>query len=462
MKNTVLKTLVLVLALALTLTGCNLITVDYKMQADEDIAKIEEKYAAAVASYDGETITAGDVMGDFNDNYSQMYYFYAYYMGYEMTEEDVHSLMEETMADKVRANVIAKHFDEEFTLTDEELAEAEKTGEDNFEQMMASALEQAEGKTNEEKNEDARVLMAEIGRSLESMKADAVRAAKVKKMEATLRDAVEDVTDEQLQAAFEQKLADDEEKYTDNPGAFGTAMTNGTTAYWTPDGYRTVKHILVIPEESVLTAYTDAKSALEAKQSEADDFADELAAAKDDDAEGARSEEEIQADLDAANAELPELEAAVEAAAQACLDDVKAKTDEIYAKLDAGEAFEDVMAEFGEDPGMQNEPTSTTGYYVCKESTNWQQEFTDGAMALAQVGDYSAEPVVSGSGVHIIEYASDVAGGAATLDMVHDALYADELENLKDANRDDTINAWVEAANATYDVEAFEKVLTAE
>ena len=461
MKHTIIKTFVLILALALTLSGCNLIAIDAKMQADEDIAKIEKQYAAEVAAYDGGTLTAGDIMGDFNDNYSEMYYFYAMY-GISPSEEEVHMLIEDTMADRVRASVIDKHFDETNTLTDEELAAAEQTGEQNYNAMMNAALQQSTGKTEEDRQQEARVLLAAIGRSLESMKADAVRAAKVEKTEAALRDEVEEVTDEQLQAAYDQKVADDEETYTANPGAYGSAMTNGSEAYWVPDGYRTVKHILLIPEDSLMTAYTDAKSALQAKQDELHEYSHELEDANDDDVEGARTAEEIQADIDAANAELPELEAAVEAAAQACLDNVKDRSDAIYARLEAGEAFEDLMAEFGEDPGMQREPTMTTGYYVCSESANWQQEFTDGAMALGQVGDYSAEPVLSGSGVHIIEYASDVAGGAVALSTVHDALYAEELENLKDANRNDTINAWIEAVNPVYDVEAFEAALTEE
>ena len=37
---------------------------------------------------------------------------------------------------------------------------------------------------------------------------------------------------------------------------------------------------------------------------------------------------------------------------------------EIDARLAGGEDFMALMAEYGEDPGMQNEPTATRGYYV--------------------------------------------------------------------------------------------------
>lgn len=452
--------MILALALALTLTGCNLIGIDPKMQADEDIAKIEKRYAQTVATYDGGVITAGEAVGDFNDNYSQMYYMYAYYMGYQMTEEDVHGLIEGTLEDKVRSAVVEKRFDAEYTLTDEELAAAEETGAANFAELQEAALAETEGKTDAEKKENARVLIAQVGRGEEIMRTDAIRAAKVEKMENILRDAVTEVTDEELQAAYDAKVAEHEETYSANPAAYGTAMTNGSEIYWVPDGYRTVKHILFVPEGTVLTAYTDAVNALDAKKKEIAAFEDELASVQDDDIEGARTAEEIQADIDAANAELSALEAAAEAAGQACLDNVKEKTDEVYAKLAAGEAFDDLMAQYGEDPGMKSEPAMTTGYYVCKESTNWHQAFTDGAMALNQVGDYSAEPVLTASGVHIIEFASDVAGGAVELSTVADALREEELENRKNANRDDTINGWIEEAHPTYDVEAFEAALS--
>ena len=59
----------------------------------------------------------------------------------------------------------------------------------------------------------------------------------------------------------------------------------------------------------------------------------------------------------------------MDAAGAAVLDSVKEKTDEIYGKIAAGEDFAALIAEYGEDPGMQNEPTATRGYYVSAAST---------------------------------------------------------------------------------------------
>ena len=127
-----------------------------------------------------------------------------------------------------------------------------------------------------------------------------------------------------------------------------------------------------------------------------------------------------------------------------------------------GENFAALIAEFGEDPGMQNEPTMSRGYCVSDVSVNWETNFRDAAMQLMNIGDYTTTPVVSGSGVHIIQYTADVAPGEVPMDLVRDALYAETLENLKNTHSEDTINAWVENARPNYDVAAFESALSIE
>ena len=75
--------------LALALSGCNWIEVDPKMQADEDIAKLDKADAAAAASYAGGEVTIGEAMGDFNAAYNETSYMYYYYFGYQMTHDAV-------------------------------------------------------------------------------------------------------------------------------------------------------------------------------------------------------------------------------------------------------------------------------------------------------------------------------------------------------------------------------------
>ena len=98
-------------ALALTLTGCNLIEVDESMVAKEAMKKIDKEYSAVVATYDGGEVTVGEMMNDFNYAYSENYYMYAYYFGTEMTESDIRDIAESTMMDYTEGEIVAKHFD---------------------------------------------------------------------------------------------------------------------------------------------------------------------------------------------------------------------------------------------------------------------------------------------------------------------------------------------------------------
>ena len=465
MKAMFAKVLGLTLVLALVLSGCNLIEVDAKMQADEDIANIDKDYAAVVASYDGGEVTAADVVGSFNSSYNEMYYMYSYF-GLEMGHDQVHELIENVLEQRVRSEIVAAHYDAENSLDDAELEELAAEAQETYDANLESAKGSVEGSDDNHRSENARVLLHANGMDYDSIYANSLLNAKLSAMEDLLRGEIEELTDEELQAAYDERVAEQQESYTDGR-SFESAMTGeDEIVCWMPDGYRTVKHILVIPSDDVMNAYSDAVSALSTAQSDLDSLNEELEAANDageadeEAAEDARTPEEIQADIEAAEAALADCQADVEAAAQACLDDVKDTTDEIYSRLEEGESFEDLIDEYGEDPGMQNEPTMSRGYYVSSESVQWEPNFRDAAMALNQVGDYTEEPVISGSGVHIIQYTGDVAGGEVDLDVVRDALYDEALETRKDEHVTETIDAWVEEANPTYDAEAFEDAIS--
>ena len=463
MNAKIAKVLGLVIVLALVLSGCNLIEVDADMQADEDIARLDKQFSKVVATYDGGEVTADDVMGEFTSAYNQTYYLYQYYFGHSMTADEVHDLMEESIDQHVRSAIVAEHFDETMELTAEELSEVETLAQEEFDSMQESALASAEGKTDKEKQANARVLLRQEGMTYDSIYARQLLSAKVTKMEQSLRDAVTEVSDEDLQAAYDAKVEENQESYTDGR-SFESDMTGDSAIVcWMPEGYRTVKHILVIPEDELMSAYKTAVSDLSSAQSKLEDLQAELAERSDDDAtEEARSTEEIQADIDAAETAVADAQSAVETAAQACLDSVKDKTDEIYARLEAGEDFEALIAEYGEDPGMKNEPTSSRGYYVSAASANWEVNFRDAAMTLENVGDYTMEPVISGSGVHIIRYESDVTAGPVALNEVRDALYAETLTEKQEANVTDTIDAWVAERSVSVDAEAFEAAFVGE
>ena len=108
-------------------------------------------------------------------------------------------------------------------------------------------------------------------------------------------------------------------------------------------------------------------------------------------------------------------ELAQNVAAQAVIDSLQPTLDEIYARFNAGESFESLIAEYNTDPGMTGD-TLTEGYKVHAESMTYVQEFTDGAFSekMQQPGDIS-DPVVTSYGVHVLYYLKDIPAGAVAM-----------------------------------------------
>ena len=482
MRHTLVKLMGLMLALTLVLTGCNLIGVDPLMQLDEDFAKLEKDYAAVVAEYDGGTLTKGDVLGSFASNYS--YYSQMYSMfGMSMNDDVIENVKQQTLEHEIQGIAMKKELEKRgLSLSEDKLAEVQKTADENYQQAYDSFYAQAEGK-GDVKARQTEYNMYQNGYTRDTFYNSQLHEAEESLLEENVKAEIAELTDEELKTAYDAKVSEDESTYSEDAGAFETAMSSGDDVVaWIPEGYRTVKHILVKPADDVLTAVTDARTALtdaqtklEGFQTELDDLNDadpagETADASEETAEASgentedaepdpteapRAAEAIQADIDAAQAEVDAAKKAVETAEAACLDSVKEKTDEIYAKLAEGAEFADLIAEYGEDPGMQNEPTATRGYYVSAKSENWDANFTAGAMALQKVGDVSETPVISTSGVHIIRYESDVTPGAVALEDIHDALYDATLTERKDSHYTEALESWTAALNPVYHLDAF-------
>lgn len=461
MRHALVRLTGLLIVLMLVLTGCNLIGVDPIMKLDEDFAKLAKRYSGVVASYDGGEVTQADVMASFSSmysNYSQMYSMFGYSMPADMITTVENSVAEQAVQDVAIARQMEARG---LKLEDSKLAELQAEADEHYQQYYDTFYANVTEKDEAVHAKQTEYNMAVNGFTRDALYAIEVAEANRELVQQNVRDEIAELSDADLQAAYEAKLKEDEEKYSASNSSFESDMSSDTAVVtWIPEGYRTVKHILIIPEADVLSAYVDARSAYETAQTNLDALNAELEELghDHDEEEGEdahRTAEEIQADIDAAQAEIEPLKVAMDKAAEDCLANVKAKTDEIYAKLESGEDFAALIETYGEDPGMKNEPTKTRGYYVSSASTNWDKNFTEGAMALEKVGDYTQTPVVGSSGVHIIRYESDATPGAVALEDIHDALYDATLETKKADHYTSELNSWVEALNPKYSIDAF-------
>ena len=256
-----------------------------------------------------------------------------------------------------------------------------------------------------------------------------------------------EVTDEEVETYFNELVAEDRDMLmsyvtSDDGQTDGTLSEEeinnelvqlyemyqqyfGQEFYYVPDGYRGITHILLDVDEELLNNWKDLQARLEEQ-------ADTEAEATDTTETETTDTTDADAETTAAPAEEPVTPEMVEAAKQAILDSVKDTVDEINGKLANGASFDDLIVEYGKDPGMESEETRKKGYPVHAASLVYDQNFTNGAMTLEKVGDVS-DPVVSSFGVHILYYLRDIPGGSVE--------YTDELkETLRGEKLNEKIN----------------------
>ncbi|MBQ8088391.1 MAG: peptidylprolyl isomerase [Clostridia bacterium] len=461
MRSRFLKLAALMLVLTLTLAGCNLIDVDQVEVVKDELAAAQKRMSAVVAKYDGGEITQFDAEAPYQQTASSYYSYYQLY-GLSLTQDILDEVRQAVVEEQVTDRAVIKEFEKRgLTLENEDEIRAE--AETAYQSVYDSYYAEAEGKTDAEKAIRTELALYNIGYTQDRLYdlEYAEHAGEV--LEEAVRAEVEDLTDDELQALYEEKVAADEETYGEDPGEYGSDATNGLTTYWVPEGYRSVKHILLTADDELMTTLNSAKSALTTAQSELNDLNEELSApeadeteeedAESEETEEPRTAEEIQADIDAKQEEIDTLTQDVADAEAAVIASIQPTLDEIYAKLEAGDSFDDVMAEYGTDPGMQTEPGMTEGYAICADSSNMVAEFVEGSMALENVGDYSAEPVLSSYGAHIIYYAADIESGAVPFENVRDAIFDEAMEDARDEHYETERQSWVDALNPVYSLE---------
>ncbi len=444
------------LALCLALTGCNLIAVDPLLQIAEDRAAVESEYQTVLAEYDGGSITVADMIYDFN---LQWYMYEQVYTGsgMQMPEGTEESIKESCVYLALNRVALRKQAEERgIALTEAEISEIEQSVRSTYEATLEAYQEQVNGDTDEVRAAQAELEMFATGQDYEAQIAYQTTEAIAQKLREQLDAEITEVSDEALEQVYDTHVADDEYYYADAPGDFETAMTGDTLVTWMPEGYRTVKHILLIPDAEVLEPYAAKKQELDGLISQLETLNQELLAATDDDATAQTDADaaELQAQIDQMQADIEAAEAELAPLAEACLADVQDRVDAIEARLAAGESFQTLIDEYGEDPGMQNEPTASRGYYVSAASTTWDTAFRDAAMLLSEVGDVS-DPVLGMSGVHIIRYESDVTPGAVPLEDVRDQLYEEALTTQREEHYVDQCAAWIEALHPVYHYDAW-------
>lgn len=262
------------------------------------------------------------------------------------------------------------------------------------------------------------------------------------------------VTDEEVEAYYQELVAADKELYENDIAAYMAhnsqvdmmamyaAMYGSANdmdyAWYKPEGFRAVRHILLPVDEELMNAYTDLQARLEEQSASTE----ETAAAE----ETEETAEEP--------AEEPVTEEMVNEAKAAIFASLADTIEEINQKVVEGVDFDELITTYGvnadgtaSDPGM----TSTPYYEVCAASDSvYVSEFVEASMSIPEVGGISA-PYLSSFGIHIVKYLHDIPGGPVEMTDAQRQAKAAELLNAKQNDLYSAqVDAWLSEANLEY------------
>lgn len=352
-------------------------------------------------------------------------------------------------------------------LTDDQKAELEAAAKAEWEQAVSYYAQSMGGLTEESTEEEktaARVdalayIESELGYTEESYISEYVEGSRETQLRENVRKAVLgefSVTDDEVMTYFNELVEEDKATYEGNVPMYEFyTHYQGSNSYYIPEGYRGITHILLNVDKELMDNYTSLVARMEEQEEEetADGTAENTAGTE---AE-ANAEAEATAEADATAApeateepKEPVTQEMIDAARQAIMDSVQAQVDEIMAKYASGTPFVDLIDEYGTDPGMKQEPTRTEGYAVHADSILWDKAFTEGAMALKEIGDVS-EPVLGSHGVHLLHYTRDIPGGAVEVtEEIRKQLEEELLSEKETAAVTEMVEGWMNEAEIVY------------
>ena len=433
----------------------------------EDTAAAELQDTDVLATVNGTELTWADVAPVYDSLVSS----YGNY--YDLTDSaNVELFRAVAMQNKINEVIMqAKIAELGIALTDEEAAAAEEDAQSDWDNAISSYISQQHSDlTDESSQEDKDAANAEavqyfndLGYSPESLKENYKQYALYDKLEATIVQDVT-VTDEEVEALYQELVESDRALYESDIAAYVDynnyvdqmatyAMYYGTDssmdyAWYRPAGFRAVKHILLPVDDELMQTYQDLQARLEEQVEAATEGDEESAAA---------AEETADAEATAEPTEEPVTQEQVDEAKAAILASIADKIDEIYAKIEEGVDFDELIAEYGvnedgtaSDPGMTSEPYKTSGYEVSSASTNYVAPFVEAAFSVDNVGDVSA-PYISSYGVHIVKYIADIPAGP--IEMTAEQREAKRTELLTSKQNElytATMDQWNQEADITY------------
>lgn len=486
--------LVMLLALLLLASGCNLVGYDEALDN-----------AQVVATVNGTDVTKAEwlVYRDYMANYYQQYYQQTYGVNLPLDDETLASYGDSALEEMIESIVLEDKAEELgfIPLGEEEAAEVEEhadsmvdlykqlvryqdfpdieTVEEEYARLTATPDEATEATPDEatpaEPQPTPTVAPEDLQATITDAELDAMIAERMEAYGYTrdyfiqsetmdmqndkLREyAIADVTvsDDEVRANFDSLVESQKTSYDATPTLYATAVNNGSDVYYAPEGYRGVKNLLIGLEDDdqdalneLNSTLTTAQSMLTSVQDQLDDLDAEDTSEYDEEALAAYQEQKDALTEQKAEAEatIADTQKQIDETTEAAFAKVLPQAEEALAKAQAGDDFDALIETYGDDSGMKSEPAKTQGYLICDGLSLYVPEFQDAAMALENVGDIS-DLVKTDYGYHILKYEMDIPSGAVEYtDEIAEDLKGDMLTEAQDAAYDAAVTQWVSEAD---------------
>ena len=428
-------------------SGCSLIVKDAEVDAQTVIIEVA-----------AQSFVKEDVQQAIENVLDYQEYMYSYYgLSFDRTDADSIASAQDSAIDGLIEEAVINQKIQEYGLdqfTDEELAAMNETVDESYESYISyvSAYYFADTElTGEELDAAIEAKMLELGYStkesmLEQEKSDV-------SMEKLTDMVVEDVTvsEDEIETEYNTNVADAITAYASSLTQYASDVSSGAIIYFVPQGYRYVKNLLVKISDEDNTELESLSSEISDKQDTYNAIQEAIAELPEDSADDtedqAKSREELTGQEVTLSAEIDSLTGQYDTLTETAYTTIQPTVNEVLSKIDAGEDFDTLIAEYGEDTGMMSEPEMSTGYLMCEGLSTYVEEFVTESMALENVGDIS-EPFRTSYGIHIVQYASDLESGQVALADIHDQIEAELLTAKQDQVYDETVNQWIADADA--------------
>lgn len=464
--------LALLAALLLLLTGC----------AAKDEKAQEVVRAGDVAYTMNDLLSIEAYLTDYYAYMGQMYTMYygfnpISYTAADIRNEAVNSLAYQAVVlDKAAKLGLDKLTAEEEKQLEEDVAAMWQ----EYRDTALSELNMAEDATQEQIDKAIDELLAQEGITLELVRKGEMDSLMMEKAEAwATRDVT--VTEEDFLAAFNEQVESEKASYEADLSAYGDALLYGDLTCYAPAGYRYVKQILIQyteEDQETLSNISYALYSAQSTQSTAATTAQGLMAeGMDLEALVAEVTVTLNEITDPANitvkesatafttelneetaaavkalAEARALVAAYEEQEKTAIQNAQANiapvADEVLSRLEAGEDWDALTAEYNDDPGMmEGQETAVTGYPICEGFASFDDAFVNAAMAIPEIGQWSDKIAGESYGYYIIKYVADIPEGEVDKETVRETMMADLLNTAKEETFAAAMDQWMTEAN---------------